>query len=192
LKYLEPHKIVLIGASTGGPGHIKKILSSLTKSAKSTIVVAQHMGEEFIPSFIQQLNSSCLIKVEEVSNNKLLSASKVYVCTGKTSIESGSKGLYFKQVKIKLNHYNPDINCLFTSGAKITSKVQVLGIILTGIGNDGAIGCKLLSEKGGECVAESESTAIVNGMPLQAKKINQDIQILSINKIISLINTWSE
>ncbi len=190
-KHSKHPKIVLIGASTGGPGHIKKILSSLVRNSKATIIIAQHMGAEFIPSFIRQLNSNCFFEVEEASNNKLLSAATVYVCSSQTSVEMGLNGLSFKQQPLRPNHYNPDINYLFSSVSKISDKVRMLGVILTGIGNDGALGCKLLSEKGARCVAECESTAIVNGMPLQAKKITTDLDILPLEKIINLINTWA-
>ncbi len=190
LKSSKPHKIILIGASTGGPGHIKKILSSLAGELEASIVIAQHMGREFIPSFTQQLNSNCGYKVAEVKQDLHLSPATIYICNLKTAIEFNKNRLSFSLKKTPQNGYNPDINHLLSSVAKIADQVEILGVILTGIGNDGATGCKQLSAQGGQCIAESELTAIVNGMPLQAKKLNKNIEVLSLENIIKRINSW--
>ena len=101
-----------------------------------------------------------------------------------------SKGLTFLQKKQTESGYNPDIDYLYASAASIAGQISILGIILTGIGSDGVNGCKLLSEGGGECIAESEETAIVDGMPMQARKLVPNIKILSLNEIINKINQF--
>lgn len=190
LKSSKLHKIILIGASTGGPGHIKKILSSLAGELEASIIIAQHMGKEFIPSFTQQLNSNCRYKVAEVKQDMPLSPSTIYICNLKTAIEISNNRLFFSLNKTQPSGYNPDINHLLSSVAKIADNIKVLGVILTGIGNDGASGCKQVFTQGGQCIAESESSTIVNGMPLQAKKLNENIEVLSLEKIIKRINSW--
>ncbi len=190
LKPLEPNKLILIGASTGGPGHIKKILASLKPEFSDTIIIAQHMGNEYIPSFVKQLNSICAHEVLCVVSKQNLLPSKIYVCSLLTSINSKPEGLIFMQKNRKESGYNPDIDYLFTSVASLAHQVPVLGIILTGIGSDGVNGCKLLSENGGECIAESDTSAIVDGMPMQARKRVKNIQILSLNDVITKINSF--
>ena len=190
LKSLKPDKVILIGASTGGPGHIKKILTALKPEFNATIIIAQHMGNEYIPSFVKQLNSICCHEVNSVVSDKPLLPSQVYVSSLLTSINIDSRGLSFVQKNRAENGYNPDINYLFTSAAKIVGQFSVLGIILTGIGSDGVNGCKLIAENGGQCVAESETSAIVDGMPMQARKIVPNIKTLSLNEIINEINLF--
>lgn len=190
LKPLEPDKIILIGASTGGPGHINKILTSLKPEFNAAIIIAQHMGNDYIPSFVKQLNSICCHKVSPVVSQSALLSSHIYVSSLLTSIKINSKGLTFLQKNCTESGYNPDIDYLYTSAAKIAHQISILGIILTGIGSDGAHGCKLLSEKGGECIAESETSAIVDGMPMQARKIVPNIKILPLNEIIIKINQF--
>jgi two-component system, chemotaxis family, protein-glutamate methylesterase/glutaminase len=190
LKRLEPDKIIIIGASTGGPGHIQKILAALKPDFSASIVIAQHMGNEYIPSFVKQLNSICRHEVIDVSSEQVLLASHIYVGSLLTSIKIDSRGLSFSQKVPTASGYNPDINYLFASAAKITHQVTVLGIILTGIGNDGVNGCRLLFEKGAECIAESESSAIVDGMPMQARNTIKGIKVLSLNQVINKINLF--
>lgn len=190
LKPLEHHKIILIGASTGGPGHINKILTSLKPEFQATLIIAQHMADEYIPSFTKQLNSICDYQVSSVVSQAIILPSHIYVSSLLTSININSNGLTFLQKKQTKSGYNPDIDYLYTSSARVAEQVSVLGIILTGIGSDGVNGCKLLSEGGGECIAESKTSAIVDGMPMQARKIVPNIKILSLNEIINKINQF--
>ncbi len=190
LKPSEPHKVILIGASTGGPGHINKILTSLVPEFRATLIIAQHMGDEYIPSFTKQLNSICDYEVSAVVSQDILLPSHVYVSSLLTSISTSTKGLRFLQKKQTKSGYNPDIDYLYSSAAGIARQVSILGIILTGIGNDGVNGCKLLSEGGGECIAESETSAIVDGMPMQARNMVPNIGILSLTQIIKKINQF--
>ncbi len=189
-KRLELKKIILIGASTGGPGHIKKILASLKPEFSASIVIAQHMGNKYIPSFVKQLNSVCCHEVSSVQSEKVLLPSQIYVSSLLTTINSDSRGLCFFQNNRLESGYNPDIDLLFSSVANIAQQLQVLGIILTGIGSDGVNGCQQLSEKGGECIAESETSAIVDGMPMQARKRVKNVKVLSLDEVIKKINRF--
>ena len=192
LKHLKQTKLILIGASTGGPGHIKKILASLPSNFSASIVIAQHMGDDYIPSFIKQLNSSCKLKVIGIQHEALLLPSHVYVSSLLSQIKLQDKHLIFTKCSSSENEYNPDINKLFISASKLADSVSILGIILTGIGEDGAIGCKLLSTAGAECIAESETSAIVYGMPMQALKMNKNTKVMTLEQVIQRINVFGE
>ncbi len=178
---------MLIGSSTGGPGHLQKIVQALPSSFSAAVVIAQHIADEFILSFVNQLKHESPIDVLPVKNLLRLKAGTIYVSSCETRIVSELNSLVFKQ-RIGGNvRYNPDINTLFTSAAKLAHSVNILGIILTGIGDDGAEGSRVLSENGGLCIAESESTAVVYGMPLQARLENEAIQIKNLHEIIQTI-----
>ncbi len=187
LKLLEPDKLILIGASTGGPGHIQKIIKSLPPVFSASIIIAQHMGDEFIPSFVNQLQHNTSLNVQAVTDKQRLEPGYIYICSLITRLVLISNRLSFQQLQGDSGRYNPDIDQLFESVSLLASNYDVMGVILTGVGNDGARGCKLLSDAGGKCITESESSAVVYGMPLQAKLIVDDIKVQHLQKVIQSI-----
>lgn len=180
--------MILIGASTGGPGHIQKIIESLSLDHLSPIIIAQHIADEYIPSFVSRLQSHTALKIMAVEDQLPVLPRHVYVCSLSTQLTISSAGLVFIKSSALTHRYNPDIDLLFESAAELTQAYKILGIILTGIGDDGAKGCKLLSEKGATCIAECESSAVVFGMPMQAKAISTHIKTQSLDEIIQTIN----
>jgi two-component system chemotaxis response regulator CheB len=180
LKSLKP-KLILIGASTGGPGHIQKILENLESDFDSTIIIAQHMGEEYLPSFAKNLNKKCLIDVCMVEEGMRLEPSKVYVCSGLCTL---AQNLEFSKKTTQEHHFNPDINTLFESVVEVLNRFEVMSVILTGIGEDGAKGSLVLFESGAKCLAESAQSAIVFGMPKRTIELCKDIEIKSIDEIV--------
>ncbi|MDF1882444.1 chemotaxis protein CheB [Sulfurimonas sp. SAG-AH-194-C21] len=178
--------LVLIGASTGGPGHLKKILSSLTKESKAIFIIVQHMNASVMESFSSQLREHSMLSVSLVTGREELLASTVYVCahTLELSIEHGR--IYLNQ-STKEAIYTPSINILFHSALELLPKKKVIPILLTGIGDDGAEGTYQLHQKGAYCIAESEESAIVYGMPKKAYEINKEIKVMHLNKIIKFL-----
>lgn len=189
-KHLEPNRLVLIGSSTGGPGHLHKIVLSLPERFSATVIIAQHIAPEFIPSFVKQLNNDSKIEVEAVIDNMLLAKSKVYVCSAETTINTNAEKLQFTQKKALKPQYNPDINLLFHSAAKLSKQYKCLAIILTGIGDDGSEGIKQMALQGASCIAECETTTIVNGMPLQARLKVKNIMVKPLQDIIKSIKMF--
>jgi len=95
LNYLEPKKLILIGASTGGPSHIQKILSSAPEKFCASIVIAQHMGSEYLPSFASRMNDECKLKVSLVRDALECKNGEVYICDQQTELtKNGSKYLF--------------------------------------------------------------------------------------------------
>ncbi len=186
LKSLKP-KLILIGASTGGPGHIQKILESLESDFDSTIIIAQHMGEEYLPSFTKNLNIKCLIDVLMAEESMKIEPSKVYICSGLCTL---TKNLEFTKQRTEEHHFNPDINTLFSSIVKIVDRFEVMSVILTGIGEDGAKGSLSLSLAGARCLAESEQSAIVFGMPKRTMELCQSIEVKNIDGIIENVRNF--
>lgn len=192
MKHYALNKIVLIGASTGGPGQIQKIISSLPKLYDTTLIIAQHMAHDFIPSFIKRLQESSLNSLEIVQDNQQLKSGNIYICNGQTAVKSESGRLFFTHKESLAYDYNPNINLLFNSFVPFAKDLNILSVILTGIGDDGVEGCKQLGLNNSLCITESEQSAIVDGMPNRAREIVENIKILDIKEIISEITEFCE
>lgn len=193
LKRLKPDRLVLIGASTGGPVHIEKILSSLPANFQAAIIIAQHMNDAFVPSFIKRLHEHVPMGVHALGEGIKVQAGSVYIATGRVDIGLiETDHLYCRCVSPVADHYNPDIDYLFNAFAPYVPDIATMAIILTGIGADGTNGCMALSKKGVCCIAESESSAIVYGMPQRAKEMVEGILVQSLEKIIESIREFAK
>ena len=184
---MDKFPLILIGASTGGPGRIHTILSSLESDFLGAIVIAQHMASEFIPSFIKQLQGISLLKVHEIGNGIQVQPSTIYICEVTTRLLYKENQLWLQPVVDQDHFYNPQINTLFTSGAAIDSSIQRIGIILTGIGDDGALGALALFNSGASCYFESEESATVFGMPRCAKELVSSGCVGTMDDIVKVI-----
>lgn len=191
MKHFGLKKFVLIGASTGGPGEIEKIIGALNPLEFTTIVIAQHMGDGFIPSFVHRLGNNSKNQISMAENNTLIEVGHIYVCNGHTQIVQQSSQLYFLQKESPKESYNPNINLLFNSFSDFANEIQTLGVILTGIGDDGVNGCNALSLNGAKCITEDEH-AIVDGMPSRARAVVANIESTGINNIIQIIKEFCE
>ena len=191
LKHSVLKKFVLIGASTGGPGQIEKIVNALNPLSSTTVVIAQHMVEGFIPSFMNRLKIKSNNPISMAQNNTRIEVGNIYICSGHTQITQNMAQLYFLQEVSPANTYNPDINLLFNSFSNFVHEIQTLGVILTGIGDDGVNGCKALSENGAKCITEDEH-AIVDGMPSRARFLVANIEASGIDTIIQSIKEFCE
>lgn len=172
-------KLVLIGASTGGPGHLNKLLKGI-KNNHTPIVIAQHMNSIFVPYFVSQFQKEVDMKVHEVDKIYYLDDG-IYICN-QTSMISENLPLSIKPIKSD-SIYNPNINTLFNSAITSCNFKDVLAILLTGIGDDGANGLFELYKAGAKCIGENEESAIVYGMPKKAKEINPNLLSLPLHKI---------
>lgn len=162
--------VVVIGASTGGPPAIQTILSRLPQNFSVPIVIAQHMPAGFTLHFAERLDHVTQIEVKEAQSGDVLESGRVLICPG-------GHHLYLKMVEKKTmiqteprresDQYVPSVDALMTSAADLF-KSKVLGVLLTGMGNDGKLGMKKIKERGGITIAESEETAVVFGMPKEA------------------------
>ncbi|MCW8895527.1 chemotaxis protein CheB [Sulfurimonas sp.] len=189
MKLSVPKKIVLIGASTGGPGRIEKIVKSLPILTNTTIIIAQHMVEGFVPSFASRLRENNINPLCMAQDGYAVNAAQIYLCEGLTTVNSQ---FYFNKKSSLNTQYNPDINIIFNSFVQFTNKIEILAVILTGIGEDGVSGCKNLSLNGARTLTESEESAIVDGMPCRARKEVPNIEISDINTIINKIKEFCD
>lgn len=183
---MYPGKLVLIGSSTGGPGRIGTILERLDSGFDSALMIAQHMAPLFIQSFVNHLSTLTSLNVVLAQDGKAIHTGNIYVCSGECRLYENNGTVYIAQNKTSQSFYTPDIDALFISAASL-SDIERMAIVLTGIGEDGAIGALKLYESGAQCWYENEQSAIVYGMPRKAKELNSDGKTGTIDQIAEAI-----
>jgi two-component system chemotaxis response regulator CheB len=162
-------KVVLIGASTGGTEAIKIFLEELPHNAPG-IVVVQHMPELFTRSFADRLDELCRVRVKEAENQDSVIQGRVLIAPGNYhTLIKRSGARYFVEIAEGplVNHHRPSIDVLFRSAARYAGK-NAIGVILTGMGNDGTQGMSEMKEAGAYTIAQNEETSVVFGMPREA------------------------
>ena len=180
-------KIVLIGASTGGPALIKELLFSLNKLSY-TIIIAQHMREEVLPSFIKELQSVTAFSVHSTPMQLEPYKPSVIICA--SSIVIVKKGMeYFLEKESTNQNFTPDINKLFHSFNSYVENFDIEVFIMTGMGNDGVEGAKTLKKKDVKVVAQDENSSPLYGMPRVAKESGVAEIIYSFDEIKSYLGT---
>jgi two-component system chemotaxis response regulator CheB len=157
------HKVVLLGASTGGPSQIKELLKEI-EELSCTIIINQHMKEEVLPFFIKDIYNSCKFKVETTPNTFSMNYPSIIICSHSSIIEK-SGDLFVIKTETKNQQYTPDINQFFNSFTKYVNFFDIDVIIMTGIGSDGVLGAVALKNLGANIYAEDEKSSPVYGMP---------------------------
>lgn len=159
--------LVAIGVSTGGPPAVQKVLSALPANFPVPILIAQHMPASFTGPFAKRLDNICELTVKEAEDGDRLRPGHVYISPGGKHIRLESRfGASALTVTPdpKEALYKPSANVLMESVGTVLGR-RALGVILTGMGNDGMEGVKVLKQKGGKALAQSEATCVVYGMP---------------------------
>lgn len=164
--------IVAIGTSTGGTQALEAVLTRLPRISPG-IVIVQHMPEKFTASFASRLNSLCEIEVKEAANNDRVAPGRALIAPGgKHMLLKRSGAQYYVEVRDGplVNRHRPSVDVLFRSVARFAGK-NALGIIMTGMGDDGARGLKEMRDAGGRTIAQDEKSCVVFGMPREAIKL---------------------
>ncbi len=163
--------VIAIGASTGGTEAIRRVLERIPENFPP-IVIAQHMPVGFTKSFANRLNQLSIITVKEAENNDVLQNGHAYVARGDRHLTLNKVGIGY-QVKLdnssEVNRHKPSVQVLFDSVTEVYGK-NAIGIILTGMGADGAEGLKRMRQKGAHTIAQNAETCVVFGMPKVAIK----------------------
>lgn len=181
-------KVVLIGASTGGTEAITEILTAIPLDSPGILIV-QHMPEKFTRSFADRLNDLCKIQVKEAENGDVVMRGRVLIAPGNkhmSVIRNGSKYIVNVQDGPLVNRHRPSVDVLFKSAAKSVGK-NAVGVILTGMGGDGAEGLLEMRNSGAFTIAQDEKSCIVFGMPKEAIKLNAVDKILPLDKVATSI-----
>jgi len=183
-------KFIVIGSSTGGVQIIEKIVTQLKENHQG-IVITQHMPEGFTAAFAERLNKTTGSVVVESSNNELIQDNKVIIAKGGIHTEIIEKdGNYYTILKDypRINSHKPSVNALFKSVSKLHPK-EVTAFILTGMGDDGALGIKKLKEQNYNTYGQNKESCVVYGMSNVANQIGGLKKEVSTNEIINIINS---
>ncbi|MFA7354934.1 MAG: chemotaxis response regulator protein-glutamate methylesterase [Sulfurimonadaceae bacterium] len=186
------NKIVAIGASTGGTEALKDVLMALPRNAPGTIIV-QHMPANFTPLFAQRLNILCSMEIREAKNGDSITNGVALIAPGDYHMvvrRSGAR--YYVEIGNgeKVSGHRPSVDVLFNSVAKIAG-ANAIGVILTGMGSDGAKGLLAMKNAGAKTIGQDEASCVVYGMPKVAYEIGAVEKQLPLERvadsIISLI-----
>lgn len=177
-------KIVAIGASTGGTEALRQILEKLPPNAPG-IAIVQHMPEVFTRHFAERLDQLCKISVKEAEDGDSVIRGRALIAPGnKHMLIKRSGARYYVEIKSGplVNRHRPSVDVLFRTAAMYAGKNSV-GIILTGMGADGAEGLLEMKRAGAKTIAQDKQTSVVFGMPQEAIKRNAAVDILPLLKI---------
>ena len=178
------NKIIAIGASTGGTEAIKEVLIRLPADMPPILIV-QHMPQNFTKSFADRLNNICELEVKEAENGERVNRGKVLIAPGnKHMVLKRSGASYYVDIKDGplVFHQRPSVEVLFISVAKYAG-ANAIGVILTGMGKDGAKGLLEMKNTGAFTIAQDEKSCVVFGMPKEAIMMGATSKIVSLDKI---------
>ncbi len=176
--------VISVGASTGGTEALRVFLEAMPVDAPG-IVIVQHMPEHFTRSFADRLNDLCKISVKEAEDGDAVLQGRALIAPGnKHTLLRRSGARYYVEVKNGplVNRHRPSVDVLFRSTALYAGK-NAIGIIMTGMGDDGAKGMLEMKEAGAKTIAQDEDSCVVYGMPKEAVKLNAVEHILPLDKI---------
>jgi two-component system chemotaxis response regulator CheB len=181
--------VVAIGSSTGGPAALMQIFSAFPEAPHCTFVVAQHMPAGFTRGFAERIDRLTQLRAIEAEGGETLSPGTILIAPGGKHLEfeSAGGGVVTKLVAADdRDRYTPSVNRLFESAAKHLGE-DLLAVVLTGMGDDGRSGVRSVNLAGGSVIAESESTAVIFGMPRQAIQTGLVDQVLPLGDIADAI-----
>ena len=186
-------KVVLIGSSTGGPSLIEQICSSLPANFKYPVCIVQHMPEQFTSAFATRLDRASVLPVYETSQNMEIVPGNIYVARGGVHMNFAKKvsgKIVIREEKKKGdNFFQPSVNDMIFSALEVFDAKNLIGVILTGIGDDGADAMVALKNAGGYTIGESEESATVYGMPKEAYDRGGVMEQLDFKQILKKIAT---
>jgi two-component system chemotaxis response regulator CheB len=185
--YKPPQKLVAIASSTGGPSALLQIFAKLPPTTTAGFVVAQHMPDKFTRTFAERLDKRGSVRTAEAQDGDLVGPVTGFVCPGRKCMEV----VWEKEVRLRVgpagasDRYVPSADKLFKSAAAAGSKC--IGVILTGMGDDGVEGARAIRDAGGTIIAESQETAVVNGMPGAAVRAGVASRVLPLPQIAEFL-----
>jgi two-component system chemotaxis response regulator CheB len=186
-------KILAIGASTGGPEALRDLLDALPANGPATLIV-QHMPELFTRAFAERLNASSAMEVKEAKDGDAVTRGCVLVAPGNMHMQLVRRGHHYA-VEVKdgplVSRHRPSVNVLFQSVAQAAG-ANALGVLMTGMGDDGADGLLEMKQAGAVTVAQDEASCVVFGMPAKAIQRGAAAAVLGLDGIRAAIVEWSE
>lgn len=180
------YDVVVIGSSTGGPGAVENLIKNLPDNMAVPVLIAQHMPSNFVPSFAARLNELSPLNISMARRGDILKPGAILIAPGSRNMivkknETGEVEVDFISKTFKEFNY-PSVDGLMLSVAE-TYGNRAIGVILTGMGKDGAQGMKAIKENGGYTIAQNKETCIVYGMPKEVVDNGNALAVVPINEI---------
>lgn len=179
----ERFRLVVIGASTGGPVALQSILTNLPESFPCPILLVQHMPGTFTSAFAERLDRICRIRVKEARDNDEIKPGQALLAPGgmQMLVNENGKNVSIVEGNNKIQ-YRPSVDVTFGSAAR-SIKGKILAVVLTGMGNDGREGCKLLKKNNATVWTQDEKSCVVYGMPMVVAKAGLSDAVMDINDL---------
>jgi two-component system chemotaxis response regulator CheB len=183
--------IICIGASTGGTEALREVLEALPATTPGIIIV-QHMPEKFTNAFARRLNGICAMEIKEAEDGDVVQAGRVLIAPGNLHMALHRAGSRYTVNIVEGPHvsrHRPSVDVMFRSASQAAGK-NAMGIILTGMGDDGARGLLEMRQAGSYTVAQDEESSIVFGMPKEAIQRGAAAKVVALNRVANEINTY--
>jgi two-component system chemotaxis response regulator CheB len=179
--------VVVLGASTGGPATVMRLAPGFTRDFPAAVFLVQHMPATFTTQYATQLAEFTSIRVKEAEANETVQPGTLYICPGAQHLRVTPSGrIQLDGASGRINGYLPNIDVTMETVAAYAGAMSI-GVVLTGMGNDGALGAKAIKSAGGLVLAQDEATSVIFGMPAEAIKLAVVDQVLAIDDIYAAI-----
>ena len=179
--------VVVLAASTGGPATVMRLAPGFTKDFPAAVILVQHMPAAFTTQFAAQLAEFTEIPVKEAESGDTVQPGHLYICPGAQHLRVNPLGrIQLDSTSGRIAGYLPNIDVTMESVAAYGGALSI-GVVLTGMGNDGAQGAKAIKKAGGHVIAQDEATSVIFGMPAEAIKLQAVDQVLGLDEIYSAI-----
>jgi two-component system, chemotaxis family, protein-glutamate methylesterase/glutaminase len=186
-------RIIAIGASTGGTEAIKEVLTKLPPDAPG-VVIAQHIPKAFSTPFARRMNDCCQMTVYEAEDGQQVLAGHVYIAPGDRHlivVRDGARYVVRLDDGVPVNRHKPSVDVLFRSVAQNAGR-NAIGVLLTGMGKDGARGLKEMLDAGSQTIAQDEASSVVWGMPGEAVSLGAAQHILPLDTVAAKIRSLAD
>ena len=175
--------VVVIAASTGGPATLMKMMPAFPADFPGAILLVQHMPATFTAQFSEQLNEVCALPVKQAEPDEALLPGTVYVCPGGNHLKVSGSGRLTILDEPRINGYRPCADVSMQSAAEVAGPMAV-GVVLTGMGNDGVAGARAIREASGFVIAQDEPTSVIFGMNAEAIKAGVVDAVLPLDRVV--------
>lgn len=185
-RFRREDALIIIGASTGGPRALYRVLADLPVNLPAAMIIVQHMPADFTRSLAQRLNETCGLRVQEAAPGDRLARGLALLAPGDFHLYLSENGQVRLDQGPRRNGVRPSLDITMESAAQYYGSA-VIGVILTGMGNDGAEGARHIKANGGKIIAEDESTCVVYGMPRSVVEAGWADRVVPLPKVAETI-----
>jgi two-component system, chemotaxis family, protein-glutamate methylesterase/glutaminase len=191
-KQIDTDPIICIGASTGGTEALREVLEALPANSPAILIV-QHMPEKFTNAFARRLNGLCAIEVKEAEDGDVLQAGRALIAPGNQHMVLHRAGTRYTVNIVDGPHvsrHRPSVDVMFRSASQVAGR-NAMGIILTGMGDDGARGLLEMRQAGSHTLAQDEESCVVFGMPKEAIQRGAAVKVVPLSRVATEIGAYA-